>query len=147
MPEPKPTVSVIIPTYNYGQFVTEAVESVLAQTFTDYEVIVVDNHSADASLEYLRRVGWIRLIERGSGQTTRHIDGPDHFSAFVGDLEAHIGQAIPGPVALKLERKDADPLPGQLGFRSERDGPMIRRQDIAKRFRAAEDHALARSPR
>jgi glycosyltransferase involved in cell wall biosynthesis len=42
-----PGVSVIIPTYNYGHFVGEALESVLGQTVRDLEVIVVDDGSTD----------------------------------------------------------------------------------------------------
>ncbi len=42
-----PTVSVIIPCYNQGQFVDEAVDSVLAQSFNDFEIIVVNDGSSD----------------------------------------------------------------------------------------------------
>jgi len=45
--EKKPRVSVIIPTYNRGWIVQEAIESVLAQDYRDFELIVVDDGSTD----------------------------------------------------------------------------------------------------
>ena len=38
-----PKVSIVIPCYNQGQFIDEAVDSVLAQTFTDFEIIIVND--------------------------------------------------------------------------------------------------------
>ena len=46
---PSPSVSVVIPSYNCGRYIVEAVESVLAQGFADWELILVDDGSTDRS--------------------------------------------------------------------------------------------------
>lgn len=46
-----PRVSVILPLYNSMAFVDETIESVLAQTFADFELLIIDDGSSDGSLE------------------------------------------------------------------------------------------------
>ncbi|MFC1809701.1 glycosyltransferase family 2 protein [Candidatus Omnitrophota bacterium] len=48
-------VSVVITNYNYAEYVAEAIESVLAQSFAVYEIIVIDDCSTDNSREVLSR--------------------------------------------------------------------------------------------
>lgn len=65
-----PKVSVVIPTYNYGRFLGEAIQSVLDQTFEDFELIVVDDGSTDNTKEVVDsfadpRVKYIYQENRG----------------------------------------------------------------------------------
>ena len=46
-----PFFSVIIPLYNKEEFVEDTIKSVLSQTFTDFEVIIVNDGSTDKSLK------------------------------------------------------------------------------------------------
>lgn len=50
-----PTVSVILSCRDYAQYVGEAIESVLAQTFTDFELLALDDGSVDASVAVISR--------------------------------------------------------------------------------------------
>jgi len=56
-PAAPPLVSVVIPAHDYGRFVGAAIESVLAQTVRDLEIIVVDDSSADDTREVVGRFG------------------------------------------------------------------------------------------
>lgn len=51
----KPVVSVIIPNYNYGRYLEQRIQTVLDQTFQDFEVILLDDASTDNSADILQK--------------------------------------------------------------------------------------------
>lgn len=51
----KPTVSVITPTYNHERFIGQCIESVLGQSFPDWEMIIVDDESTDDTESIIQR--------------------------------------------------------------------------------------------
>lgn len=90
-----PKVSVIIPAYNIADFIAESLESVFAQTFTDFEIVVVNDGSPDTAeferaIEPFRdRIVYIKQENRGaaaarnaairaaSGEIVAFLDGDD----------------------------------------------------------------------
>ncbi|WP_206447326.1 glycosyltransferase [Agrococcus sp. KRD186] len=74
-----PSVSVIIPTYNVGEWVGQLVQSLRAQTLADFEVIVVDDGSTDDTLERLAEAadgdGRFRVLQnigKGAARARNH---------------------------------------------------------------------------
>jgi glycosyltransferase involved in cell wall biosynthesis len=68
---PKPRVSIITVTYNYGHFLPEAIQSVLEQTFPDWELIVVDDGSTDNTADVVasfqdHRIRYVCQQNRGN---------------------------------------------------------------------------------
>jgi len=63
-----PKVSVVLPTYNRASTLRRAVGSVLAQSWDDFELIIVDDGSTDGSTDGLENLDWrIRVIRRENG--------------------------------------------------------------------------------
>lgn len=61
-----PLISVVMTSYNYGKYISEAIDSVLAQTFSDLELIIVDDASEDNSKDiihsYMNKYARIKAI-------------------------------------------------------------------------------------
>ncbi len=70
MSEPLPLVSVVVPLYNGAEWIEDCLGSILKQSFTDFEVIVVDDDSTDCGPEFVARcvdprVRMIHQVNRG----------------------------------------------------------------------------------
>lgn len=59
--EKKIKISVCVPTYNMGKFIGRTIESVLAQTFKEFEIIISDNNSSDGTEQIVKNYKDIRI--------------------------------------------------------------------------------------
>lgn len=89
-----PKVSILIPCYNAEQWIAQAIESALGQTYSNKEVIVVDDGSTDGSLAIIKSFGdhirWEtglnqggnvarnRLLELSQGEWLQYLDADDY---------------------------------------------------------------------
>ena len=66
-----PKVSIVIPVYNSAKYLRECIDSVLAQFFSDWEVVAVDDGSSDDSPaildEYAAKDSRIKVIHKANG--------------------------------------------------------------------------------
>src|SRR5947199_10495205 len=69
-----PIISVVMPVYNASRFLRAAIDSILGQTFGDFEFLCIDDGSTDESpailREYAQRDQRIRIITKSNGGVT-----------------------------------------------------------------------------
>lgn len=113
----KPTVSVVIATYNRSSLLGRSIRSVLEQTYTDLELIVVDDASSDNTAEVVlrfsdRRIRYIRRDRNGSCPAARNtglIASTGKFVAFNDDDDEW------SPDKLERQMKVFEIAPAQVG--------------------------------
>lgn len=110
----RPLVSVVIPNFNYGQYLGQAIESVLAQGYRPLDVVVVDDGSTDHSRDVLRRYeGRLRVIgqPRQGVSVARNRGVRESRGELVAFLDAD-DVWLPGKLERQVERLRVEPALG-----------------------------------
>jgi len=112
-----PVVSIIIPTHNRAHFIGEAITSVLEQTFTDFEIIIVDDGSTDNTEEVIshfpdKRVIYIKQENKGRSYA-RNVAlrlSRGHYIAFLDSDDLY----LPTKLRLQVDYLDTNPKIGMI---------------------------------
>ncbi|MBC7919877.1 MAG: glycosyltransferase family 2 protein, partial [Ferruginibacter sp.] len=86
-----PKVSVIVPNYNHAKYLAQRIESVLNQTYSDFELILMDDCSTDDSLAALNQY---RLHPKVSKLLVNQINSGSPFSQWNRGVQAAVGEYI-----------------------------------------------------
>ena len=126
-----PRVSVVIPTYNRRDYVQAAIDSVLAQTVTDYEVIVVDDGSTDRtgdalSARYGERIRYV--WQKNQGESRARNKGIDlargEYVAFLDSDDLWLPQKLARQVTVLEAKPDMVLVFASFGEIDERGAPL-----------------------
>lgn len=112
----EPLVTILINNYNYGDFVADAIESALNQTYPNIEVIVVDDGSTDNSKEVIMSYGnkIIPILQENGGQASAFNSG---FAASQGEIICLLDSDdlfVPEKVKEVVDQFQADPSIGWI---------------------------------
>lgn len=135
MNENQPLVSVIMPVYNCERFLTEAIESVISQSYQNWELLIVDDGSKDKSVpiieSYVEKDSRIRLYKNESGEHGPGIArnyGMEHISGkytYFIDADDWIEKDLLQDTVTLAEKTNADIVP--FGFVIEDNGKQIKK--------------------
>jgi glycosyl transferase family 2 len=114
---------VIMPAYNAGRYVREAIDSILAQTFTDFDLLVIDDASTDDTLEHARsyRDPRVHVVARpvNGGLVAVLNQGLDlHKHRFIARMDAD-DRCAPDRFARQMQHLEAHPDIDLLGTQLE----------------------------
>lgn len=87
------TVSIIMPAYNAGYYIKEAIESVVNQTFKDWELIIIDNNSEDNTRSIISnfrdsRIHYLEINNHGSIAKSRNYGIKNSIGKYIAFLDA-----------------------------------------------------------
>ena len=126
-----PLISVIMPVWNSERYVAEAIESILGQTFADFELLLVDDGSTDATPDILRRyekadprvrilwqahggivAGLNRGLREARGELIARMDAddvalPERFATQIAFLQSHPSCVVAGTAMINIDPNGA----------------------------------------
>lgn len=113
-----PTFSVVIPTYNRAALLPRAIDSVLAQTFDDFELVIVDDASSDNTKEVVcayndPRIVYVRMERNGGNAAVRNLgvrSARSQYITFLDDDDEYL------PDFLKVTFETFNSAPPNVGF-------------------------------
>ena len=112
-----PRVSVIIPTYNCDRFLPEAIDSVLMQTYQDYEIIVIDDGSTDQTCQvlesYQNKIRYFYQENQGSA-VARNLGIKQAQGEFIAFLDADDFWILPEKLAEQVNCFEQQPSLGSV---------------------------------
>lgn len=116
---PIPSVSVVMPAYNAAKYIAEAIDSILAQTYTDFEFIIINDGSADDTEKIIRSYDDPRIVylknEVNSGICVTLNKGLDAARGrYIARMDAD-DISLPQRLAVQVQYMDTHPDIGALG--------------------------------
>lgn len=110
-----PRVSVLMPAWNAAKYFDEAIESILAQDFRDFELVIVDDASTDGSAELLAawatrdpRIVFIRNVTNMGAAATSNVGLQVAQGEYIARMDAD-DISLPGRLSAEVVALDADP--------------------------------------
>ena len=115
-----PLISVVMPVYNTEKYVAEAIESILAQTFVDFEFIIVDDASKDRSADIIRsyaqrdkRIRFIQLDRQSYAAGARNAGFRVASGKYIAAMDAD-DVSLPQRFQMQVDYLESNPQIGLL---------------------------------
>lgn len=153
-----PALSLAMPVYNAERFLADALDSIIAQEFTDWELLVCDNASTDATgvivKEYAERDERIRYVRhpQNLGAARNHNHGfhhtagdyfawvhgdniyrPDYFGRCLAELRAHPELSCVHTAVVDIDEQGRELHRWHEGLRADHPDPAVRFRDLTER--------------
>lgn len=152
-----PLVTIAIPNYNYGRYLDDCIGSVLAQTYTDFELLISDNCSSDNSLDIINKYNdkrisywvndsnigaypnWDLLYSKAKGKYFKLLQAddwlhPDYLKVTIERLEEQRADVAFAGFGLRGE-EESNIIPSEIGIKNTSE--LLTQEDICKHFDGA----------